>query len=114
MLPVKWNKVKNREADDVQCVMCGRHTETIKHLLCSCTDQIVKDLKTVRHNKIVSELALWGTIATEKEKIKAVEVNPKLDSTEHKVPDLLFTYKRHGKTHQVFVEVTIAMDNATQ
>ena len=66
VLPVKWNKIKNRERNDTNCVMCNEKIETTKHLFCSCKDPEIHNLKTARHNKTVSELELWGKIAVEK------------------------------------------------
>ena len=114
VLPVKCNKTRNRERYDTLCVMCKRKKETIKHLLCSCkNDEIVK-LMMARHDKVENKLALWGEIAKRKGKITSVYISPRLDTEALRIPDLLFTYKRNNQVHQTFIEVTIAMDNATK
>ena len=58
VLPVKCNKIRNRRNNDTNCVMCERHKETIKHLLCSCKNEDIRNLITARHDKVVKELTL--------------------------------------------------------
>ena len=93
--------------------MCNVWKETIKHLLCSCKHEEIRNI-TARHDKVVKELALWGDIAQRKHKITSVEVNPKLQTDTVKKPDLLFTYTKDNKVHETFVEITISMDNPTK
>ena len=114
VIPVKWNKIRNRKADDVNCVMCERHRETIKHLFCSCQEEKIKNLKTARHDKVVEELAIWGQIAARKHKIVSVQINPCLDTDALRKPDLLYIHKKNNETYHTFIEVTVSMDNATR
>ena len=110
-LPVKCNKFRNRQEGNTLYVMCWRHKETLKHLLCSCSNGIIKNLKTARHDKIVNELKLWGEIATRKGKIISVKVNPRTDTVQVRRPDLLFVHSKGDRIHHTFIEITVAMDN---
>ena len=109
VLPVKCNKIHNKRSDNTDFVMCGSHKEAMKHLLCICQDETIKNLK---HDKIVQELTLWGKIAASKSEITSVEINQQLDRDIIRKPDLLYTYRCNTKTHQTSVEVTVMMDNA--
>ena len=116
-----WSRRAATPADP-RCTLCeGRHRETVKHILCSCGNSTLANLRNSRHNKVVRELCIWLEIAGAKGRFSDLQFTTHLsdlvdfDRPVNDVnarPDICFTFTRDGVKHYHVWEVTVTMDNS--